>query len=192
MDKRERNQFRHRLLKKLRDSFVYNTEPIFVLSSGRKSHFYIDCKKVTLDHEGSFLVGRLILDAISDLQVDAIGGRTLGADPIATAVALLSYTDQNPIPAFIIRKDRKPYAQSDDASAYIEGNLPKGGGVVVVDDVLTGGQATEQTLNILKGTGVKVLKVIALVDRKEGGLQHLEALGYSAQSIFTVEDLLKA
>lgn len=192
MNKQERTNFRLRLLIKLRDSFVYNTEPIFTLSSGRKSHFYIDCKKVTLDHEGAFLVGQLILDAISGLEADAIGGMTLGADPIATAVSVLSYGEDRPIPAFIIRKEPKPYVPSDGPLAYIEGNLPKRARVVVVDDVLTGGRATERTINLLKEAGCNVLKVIALVDRKEGGRQHLESLGYTVESLFTVEDLLKS
>ncbi|HUK55556.1 MAG TPA: orotate phosphoribosyltransferase [Nitrospiria bacterium] len=191
MDKHERANFRQRLLTKLRDSFVYNTEPIFTLSSGRKSHFYIDCKKVTLDFEGAFLVGQLILDAISNLEADAIGGMTLGADPIATSVSILSYGEPHPIPAFIIRKEPKPFGRPDGPMAYIEGHLPENARVVVVDDVLTGGRATERTIHILKEAGCTVMKVIALVDRKEGGRQHLEALGYAVESLFTVEDLLK-
>ena len=192
MDKRERGQFRRRLLKKLEASFIYNTEPIFTLSSGRKSHFYIDCKRVTLDFEGAYFVGQLILDSISGLGAGAIGGRTLGADPIATAVSLLSYAGDNPIPAFIVRKDPKPFAPAGGASAYIEGNLPKGTRVVVVDDVLTGGQATERTLQVLKEAECEIVKVIALVDRKEGGREYLESKGYTVDTIFTVEDLLKA
>jgi orotate phosphoribosyltransferase len=116
---------------------------------------------------------------------------TLGADPIATAVSVLSYGEERPIPAFIIRKEPKPFVRSDGPLAYIEGNLPKGARVVVVDDVLTGGRSTERTINLLKEAGCNVLKVIALVDRKEGGRQHLEALGYTVESLFTVEDLLK-
>lgn len=188
MDKRERASFRQQLLKKLRDSFVYSDEPVFTLSSGRKSHFYIDCKKVTLDAEGAFLVGQLILDAIRDLEVDAIGGMTLGADPIATAAAVLSYGGDRQIPAFIIRKEPKPHG----TSAYIEGNIARESRVVVVDDVLTGGRSTERTIRILEEAGCMVIKVIALVDRKEGGRERLEALGYTVESLFTVEDLLKA
>jgi len=192
VDTRQRNEFRQRLLKKLRDSFVYAQDQAITLSSGRKSHFYIDCKKITLDFEGAFLVGQLILDAISGLKVDAIGGMTIGADPIATAVSVLSYGEDRPIPAFIVRKDPKPFTQPGDPSAFIEGPLSKGARVVVVDDVLTGGRATERTINILKEAGCSIVKVIALVDRKEGGRQHLENLGYTVESLFTVEDLLKA
>ncbi len=188
MNLRERASIKAQLLKKLRNSFVYNPEPVFTLSSGRKSRFYIDCKKVTLDPEGAVLVGRLILDAISELEVDAIGGMTLGADPIAVAAAVMSYDGERAIPAFIIRKEPKPHG----ISPLIEGTLPKGANVVVVDDVMTSGRSTERTINILKEAGCRVIKVIALVDRKEGGRERLESLGYSVQSLFTVEELLKA
>jgi len=116
---------------------------------------------------------------------------TLGADPIATSVSVLSYGEPHPIPAFIIRKEPKPFDRSEGPMAYIEGHLSPGARVVVVDDVLTAGRATERTINVLKGAGCTVVKVIALVDRKEGGRQHLEALGYAVESLFTVEDLLK-
>jgi orotate phosphoribosyltransferase len=185
---RERASLRAQLLKKLRNSFVYNAEPVFTLSSGRKSRFYIDCKKVTLDPEGAILVGRLVLDAVEGLEIDAIGGMTLGADPIAVATAILSFDVEQPIPAFIIRKEPKPHG----LSPLVEGTLAKGARVVVVDDVLTSGRATERTINIVKDVGCQVVKVIALVDRKEGGREHLESLGHEVLSLFTVEELLKA
>ena len=189
MNPRERTSVRAQLLKKLKNSFVYNNEPTFTLSSGRKSRFYIDCKKVALDAEGAVLVGRLVLDALESLQVDAIGGMTLGADPIAVATTVMSsFEGERPIPAFIIRKEPKPHG----ISPMIEGTLPQGANVVVVDDVLTSGRATERTINILKEAGCQIVKVIAFVDRKEGGREHLESLGYDVQSLFTVEDLLKA
>jgi orotate phosphoribosyltransferase len=187
MNDRERAALRQQLLKKLRDSFVYSSEPIFVLSSGRKSHFYIDCKRVTLDAEGATWVGLLILDRIAELDIDAIGGMTLGADPIATAVSVLSYESGTPISAFIIRKEPKPYGRQ----SFIEGNLNRETKVVVVDDVLTSGRSTGRTVKILREAGCDVVKIIALVDRKEGGREHLEKLGLEVESLFTVEDLLK-
>lgn len=187
MNERERAALRQQLLKKLRDSFVYSAEPTFVLSSGRKSHFYIDCKKVTLDAEGATWVGLMILDRIADLEIDAIGGMTLGADPIATAVAVLSYESGAPISAFIIRKESKGYGNQ----GYIEGRVGRETKVVVVDDVLTSGRATERTIRILQEAGCDVVKVIALVDRKEGGREHLERLGFEVEALYTVEDLLK-
>ncbi|HLG22088.1 MAG TPA: orotate phosphoribosyltransferase [Candidatus Manganitrophaceae bacterium] len=187
MNNRERAALRQQLLKKLRDSFVYSSDPIFTLSSGRKSHFYIDCKKVTLDAEGATWVGLLILDRIAELEVDAIGGMTLGADPIATAVSVLSYESGTPLSAFIIRKEPKGYGKQ----SFIEGNVGRETKVIVVDDVLTSGRATERTIRILQDAGCDVVKVIALVDRKEGGREHLEKFGFEVESLYTVEDLLK-
>ncbi|MBI3803998.1 MAG: orotate phosphoribosyltransferase [Nitrospirae bacterium] len=189
MNDRERATLRQQLLKKLRDSFVYASEPTFVLSSGRKSHFYIDCKKVTLDAEGATWVGLLILDRIAELEIeiDAIGGMTLGADPIATAVAVLSYESGTPISAFIIRKESKGFGKQ----GFIEGRVGPETKVVVVDDVLTSGRATERTIRILQEAGCDVVKVIALVDRKEGGREHLEKIGFEVDCLYTVEDLLK-
>ncbi len=187
MNDKERAALRQQLLKKLRDSFVYSSEPIFTLSSGRESHFYIDCKKVTLDAEGATWVGHLILDRVADLEIDAIGGMTIGADPIATAVSVLSYESGAPISAFIIRKDPKIYGKQ----RFIEGTLNRETKVVVVDDVLTGGRTTERTIEVLREVGCDVVKVIALVDRKEGGRERLEKMGLEVESLFTVEDLLK-
>lgn len=187
MNDRERTTLRQQLLKKLRASFVYSGEPIFTLPSGRKSHFYIDCKKVTLDAEGATWVGLLILDRIADLEIDAVGGMTLGADPIATAISVLSYESGAPISAFIVRKEPKAYGKQ----GFIEGSVGRETKVIVVDDVLTGGQSTERTIRILQEAGCDVVKVIALVDRKEGGREHLERLGFEMESLFTVEDLLK-
>jgi orotate phosphoribosyltransferase len=188
MNDSERTQLRRRLLKMLKDSFVYSTEPIFTLASGRKSHFYIDCKKVTLDPEGAFLTGLLFLDRIDGLEADAIGGLTLGADPIVSVVAVLSFERGEPVPAFIVRKDPKPYG----VQPFIEGNLTREARVAVVDDVLTGGRSTERTIRLIEETGCRVVKVIALIDRKEGGAERLEKLGFEVESLFTVEDLLKA
>jgi orotate phosphoribosyltransferase len=188
LDKKEKLSLRSQLLKLLKESFIYNDHPVFTLSSGRKSRFYIDSKKVTLDPSGGFLVGQLILDAIHDIEVDAIGGMTLGADPLAISASVLSYGEGTPLPAFIVRKDPKGYGESP----FIEGNLKKGSQVVIVDDVLTGGTSVEKTIAILKEADCKVVRIIALVDRKEGGREKLESLGYEVISLFTVEDLLKA
>ncbi|MBI1819874.1 MAG: orotate phosphoribosyltransferase [Nitrospirae bacterium] len=188
LDKKERNSIRGQVLKLLRDSFVYNEQAVFTLSSGRKSRFYIDSKKVTLDPGGGFLVGQLILDAIHDISIDAIGGMTLGADPMAISASVLSYGEGTPLPAFIVRKDPKGYGDAP----FVEGNLEKGSRVAIVDDVLTGGNSVERTINILKELDCQVSRIIALVDRKEGGKEKLEKLGYEVVALFTVEDLLKS
>ncbi len=188
MEGQERLLFRRRLLALLRDSFIYNREPLYTLSSGRTSRFYIDCKRVTLDPEGAFLAGQLLLDALADSELDGVGGMTLGADPLAVAVAVLSYGTDRPLRGFLVRKEplgRGPWP-------HIEGSLAAGARVAIVDDVLTGGRAIERTIRIVTEAGFRVAGVWALVDRKEGGAEYLRQRGFAVSSLFTVEDLLKA
>lgn len=172
----------------LRKSFRSSERPEFKLASGQMSRIYIDCKKVTLDPEGSALIGRLLFQKIKDLQLDGIGGLTLGADPIAVAVALTSHLEGRPVQAFIIRKEAKGHG----SRAWIEGNLSEGSRVVVVEDVVTTGGSALQAIERLVGHGCKILKVLALVDRMEGGREHIEAKGHRLESLFTVEDFSAA
>jgi orotate phosphoribosyltransferase len=175
-----------RLLKLLHQkSFRQNPEAIFRLSSGRMSPFYIDAKKTTLDPEGAFLVGKIIFRLIRDLQVDGIGGLTLGADPIAQAVAMISFIENQPIPAFIIRKEPKGHG----TQAWMEGHLPAGARVVVVEDVITTAASTLKAIETLKEAGHTVVKVVALVDRQEGGEQNLARAGYALDALFRLDDL---
>jgi len=150
------------------------------------SRYYIDCKKVTLDPKGAALIGRLIFNRIKPLRPQGIGGLTLGADPIALAVAVTSYLKGRPIPAFIIRKEPKGHG----SQAWIEGNLPEGAEVVVVEDVVTTGGSTLKAIERLKAHGCKILKVLAIVDRNEGGREKIGASGYSLEALFTVDDFL--
>jgi len=188
----ESKQMRTGLLRKLRDCFIYNPDHTLVLSSGRKSNFFIDCRRVTLDPDGVLLVGRMVLAEARQDDPDSIGGLTIGADPIATAAALLSVEASKPLPAFLIRKDPKPLTRPEDPSAYIEGNLKKGARVVMVDDVLTSGRGILRAIKILEEIGCTVVRVITLVDRMEGGREYLESAGYRVKSLFTVKDLLKS
>ena len=192
MDNIELKKMRARLLLKLRDCFIYNRDHSLVLSSGRKSNFFIDCRRVTLDPDGAFLVGRLVLASALPDEPDAIGGMTIGADPIATAAALLSLDESRSLPAFLIRKDPKPFTRPEEPSSFIEGHLKKGARVVVVDDVLTSGRGTLRAIKILEEIGCTIVSVISLVDRMEGAKEHLETAGYTVRSLFTVKDLLKS
>lgn len=169
-----------------RQSFRYSDQPTFKLTSGQTSRYYIDCKKVTLDPKGATLTGRLVFERIKALRPQGVGGLTLGADPIALAVAVTSYLEGQPIPAYIIRKEPKGHG----SRAWIEGNLPEGAAVVVVEDVVTTGGSTIKAIERLKAHGCKILKVIALVDRQEGGREAIEASGYPLESLFTVDDFL--
>lgn len=148
-------------------SFKYSEEPVFKLVSGRVSNYYVNCKTVTLHPEGMYLIGNIIFDIIKDLPVAGIGGLTLGADPIADAVAYTSYLKGKPVEAFVVRKN----AKSHGTMQWIEGNLKPGDGVVIVDDVITTGKSTIEAINRAREAGLNIVKVIALVDRQEGGYE---------------------
>ena len=136
-----------RLLKLLyKKSFQQNPDPIFRLSSGRMSPSYINAKKTTLDPEGAYLIGKIIFRLIRGLRADGIGGLTLGADPIAEAVAVISYIEKKPIPAFIVRKEPKGHG----TQAWLEGSLPAGARVVVLEDVVTTAASALKAIEKLK------------------------------------------
>lgn len=150
-------------------AFKYSEEPIFRLVSGGMSKYYFNCKTVTLSPEGMYLIGNIIFDMISNLEITGIGGLTLGADPISNAVAYTSYIKGKPIEAFVVRKKAKEHGTMQ----WIEGNVKAGDSVVVVDDVITTGSSTIQAITRLKEAGIFVKKVIVLVDRQEGGRENI-------------------
>lgn len=168
-------------------AFKYSEEPIFKLVSGRMSNYYFDCKAVTLHPEGMYLIGNLIFDMIKDSDVKGIGGLTLGADPIANAVAYTSYLKDKPIEAFVVRKTAKAHGTMQ----WIEGNVKKGDRVVIVDDVITTGKSTIEAINKAKEAGLEIVRVITLVDREENGRENVEALGYKLEAIVTREEVMK-
>lgn len=168
-------------------SFRYSAEKAFQLTSGKKTAYYIDCKKVSLDPEGAYLIGKEIFRQIADLNAEGVGGMTLGADPIATSVSLVSFLNKKPIPAFIVRKKAKAHGSRQQ----VEGSLKEGARVVVVEDVVTTGGSTLRTIDALKREGYAVLKVIALVDRKEGGADRIIETGAPFKSLFAIEDFMQ-
>jgi len=137
----------------------------FTLSSGKKSDFYVDCRKISLHPEGAKLIGKIILDKIKGLRVDAIGGLTLGADPITSAVVTLGN-----IPGFIVRKKEK----SHGTKQKIEGHIQSAWNVVIVEDVATTGASALQAIEAVEAAGAKVVKVISVVDREEGAARALK------------------
>ncbi len=147
----------------LQHAFQYSEDATFKLVSGGTSQFYFNCKKVTLDPEGMFLIGNLIFQAIRDLNVQAIGGLTLGADPIANAVAYSSWIHQRPIQSFVVRKKQKEHG----TASLIEGKVRPGDRVVVVDDVVTTGGSTLQAIAACREAQLDVARVVVLVDRQE-------------------------
>ncbi len=156
----------------------------FTLASGKKATFYLDGKQITLDPQGLMLTGKVILTMLHGVKVHAVGGPTLGADPIAAAVALLSSQTGNPLRAFIVRKEAKKHG----TQKMIEGPaLQKGDHVVMLEDVITTGGSVLKAIQEVEALGAKVVKTICLVDRNEGAAETLDKYGYSP--IFTLEDL---
>jgi orotate phosphoribosyltransferase len=158
------------------------------LSSGRESDFYIDTKQASLTAEGHYLVGRLVLAEIRARfpQAQAVGGITMGADPISSAVSLTSFLQPPALPAFYVRKEPKAHGTAQ----WIEGKkgLPAGARVVVVEDVVTTGASTLKAVERCRAEGLQVLGVVALVDREEGGRSAVEAAGVELSSLFTRSD----
>lgn len=179
---------RARLLRILREKSVERGR--FQLRSGRWSDFYVDGKQTTLDAEGSYLIGKVLFHRIQGMEEPprGIGGVTLGADPIVTAVSLVSHLEGSPIPAFIIRKEPKGHG----TERWIEGlkNIAPGSEVVVVEDVLTTGGTLLEGVRHAREAGFRVSRVFALVDRQEGGREAIEAASLVLDSLFTREELL--
>jgi orotate phosphoribosyltransferase len=161
-----------------RRSFRYGD---FLLSSGRRSDFYFDGKQVTLEGRGLHLVSSLVLDRCRELGVDAVGGLTLGADPIAAGVVALSGTDPTPLRAFIVRKEAKQHG----TGRAIEGpSLGPDDRCLLVDDVVTTGAGFLTALEQVRATGAEVVEALALVDREEGGEAALAAAGLRLHALF--------
>lgn len=166
----ERQQMKERLIKLIYDkAFRYSEVPCFKLVSGKLSNYYFNCKAVTLSPEGLYLIGNIIYDMIADSDIKGIGGLTLGADPIAMAVAYTSYLKGKPVEALVVRKKPKEHGTMQ----WIEGNIQAGDSVVVIDDVITTGSSTIQAITRFKDAGIFVKKVIVLVDRQEGGKENI-------------------
>lgn len=157
----------------------------FTLSSGQKSNFYLNGKQVTLRAQGALAVGKLVYAMLSP-QVKAVAGLTLGADPIVSAVSIVSAYEDNPIPALIIRKEAKGHG----TKAYIEGpNLPPEAVVTVLEDVVTTGKSAMLAVQRLIDAGYKVDKIISLVDRQAGGAEFYQSQGLAFESIFTLSQI---
>lgn len=185
------NYYKERLIELIIEkAFKYSEEPVFKLVSGRMSNYYFNCKAVALYPEGMHLIGNLIFEIVKDLDIKGIGGLTLGADPIAYAVSYTSFLKERPIEAFIVRKGPKDHGIRPGGQ-LIEGNVKKGDRVVIVDDVITTGKSTIEAITRAKEEGLEIVKVIAFIDRQEGGKEAIEALGYKVESVITKDEVMK-
>jgi orotate phosphoribosyltransferase len=159
----------------------------FVLASGQRSSYYIDCRLATMSGEGMVLIGRMGLEAIrkAGWHPDSVGGLTMGADPVAYAIAAASFGTGLAVDAFSVRKESKDHG----TGRLIEGNFKPGHSVVVVEDVITSGGSARKAMTAIEGAGGTVLGVLAVVDREEGGRGTLEQDGRRVVSLTTATEL---
>lgn len=183
---------REELLKLLVDkAFKYSEEPIFKLASGKMSAYYINCKMITLDPYGLNLIGEAVNDLIEENfkkgEISAVGGLTLGADPISVAASMASYKRGAPLKAFVIRKEPKRHG----LKKWLEGNVENGEKVVIIEDVVTTGMSTIKAIKRAKEANLEVKGIIALVDREEGGAKNIKnECGLDVFAIFKKSELL--
>jgi orotate phosphoribosyltransferase len=160
-------------LRELLHRLAYEEREV-VLASGRPSNFYIDCKQAMLTAEGHFLAGWLINRVLAERapEVTAVGGLTMGADPLASATATLSYLGPRPLAAFYVRKEPKGHG----TQKWIEGekSVPPGSRVAILEDVVTTGGSTRKAIERARMHQLDVRLVVALVDREEGGRAEVE------------------
>ena len=171
----------------LEKSFKYSENPPFTLASGRQSNFYFNCKPTTLDPEGMNLIGAIIFDLVKDTEITAAGGLTLGADPIANALAVISYQKGKPVKSFIVRKDVKDHG----TKSAIEGNVRPGEKIAIIDDVITTGGSTITAIEHARKSGLDIEMVITLIDREEGGRENILKYVDNIKSILTRTDIMK-
>ena len=168
-------------------SLKVSKEPEFLLASGQKSNFYVDCKMTTLFSRGLPLVGEIIFERIASLNIKGIGGLTLGADPIATATAMVAGQRGIDLVSFVIRKESKKHG----LMKWIEGGMTSGDRVVIIDDVITTGGSAIKAIDKAEEAGLEIVKVIVLVDREEGGRENIQKRGYEVEAIFTKSELME-
>ena len=157
----------------------------FTLASGRESDHYVNCKPVSLSGVGLALLGRQLLDRVEPEAV-AVAGLTLGADPLVSAVALQAALVGRSLDALIVRKEAKGHG----TGAWLEGPLPEPGArITVLEDVVTTGGSALKAVNQLREAGYRVDRVVAIVDRQEGGREAMEAAGLELESLVLLEEV---
>ncbi len=169
-------------------------EGSFLLASGRQSDYYFDCRVTALDAEGAWLIGNLFFDLIAELrgqgtEIKAVGGMTMGADPLVSATTVISWEKGAPLEGLLVRKEAKGHGTNQ----FVEGlaNLKPGDPVVVLEDVVTTGGSLLKACQRIELAGLKIVAVCTILDREEGGREQLEANGYKLQSLFTRRELLE-
>lgn len=156
----------------------------FTLASGKKASYYLDCRNVTLDARGARLIGAGMLELIRDDLPQLVGGMAIGADPITAAILTLAGVEGLPLRGVMVRKEAKQHG----TGKYVEGPFAPGEELVVVEDVVTTGGSSLLAIERAEAVGLKVRRVLAIVDRLEGGREAFAARGYELTTLFTIQD----
>jgi orotate phosphoribosyltransferase len=162
----------------------------FILTSGKRSKYYIDAKETTLNPEGMYLVGNLMYQMVKEIPgISAVGGVSIGGDPLVCAVVLAAYNQKQDLRGFLIRKEPKGHGTNQ----WVEGgkNLEKGMNVVILEDVITTGGSSLKAIDVTEKAGYTVKGIVAILDRLEGGKTAIESRGYIFRPIFTLTDLMQ-
>jgi orotate phosphoribosyltransferase len=156
----------------------------FTLASGKKSSYYLDCRKVTLDSQGANLIAHGMLELLGEKLPDAVGGMAIGADPITAAIITVAGSQRRKLKGFIVRKETKQHGTGKD----VEGPVQPGDTCVIVEDVVTTGGSSLAAIEKVEAFGMQVLGVLAIIDRLEGGAEAFAAKGYQLQTLLTIRD----
>ena len=156
----------------------------FTLASGKKSSYYLDCRKVTLDSQGANLIARGMLELLGSELPDAVGGMAIGADPITAAIITTAGAQGRKLRGFIVRKEAKQHGTGKD----VEGPVNPGDSCYIVEDVVTTGGSSLAAIEKVEAFGMKVLGVLAIIDRLEGGAEAFASRGYTLRTLLTIRD----
>src|SRR6187402_2176410 len=156
----------------------------FTLASGKKASYYLDCRQITLDAQGAKLVGAGMLELIAADMPDLVGGMAIGADPITAAILTLAGVNNQPLRGVMVRKEAKQHG----TGKLVEGPFQSGESLVIVEDVVTTGGSSLLAIERCEEVGLKVKRVLAIIDRLEGGREAFAARGYELTTLFTIKD----
>jgi orotate phosphoribosyltransferase len=156
----------------------------FTLASGKKASFYLDCRQVTLDSRGAKLIGAGMLELIANDMPELVGGMAIGADPITAAILTLAGIQNIPLRGVMVRKEPKGHG----LGKHVEGPFKEGERLVIVEDVVTTGGSSLKAIEHCEAAGLKVERVLAIIDRLEGGREAFAEKGYELTTLFTIKD----
>ena len=158
----------------------------FTLASGKRSSYYLDARRVTHDHEGVLLVGALVSELLEEAGVEAVGGPATAANAIITATQVAAAQRGWPLGAFYVRSE----ARQHGTGRVVEGSPPESPGarVAIVEDTMTTGGSVQRAIDAVEGVGLRVAKVVVLVDRRQGGSEALRAKGYDVVALFDADE----